>query len=379
MGESRPQLTNVHLTRAFIHLDRFKDNMALLKRLASNRALFPAVKANAYGHGIKIIAPALVDLGYTTLCVAHIPEAIEIRENFPAARCIILSPTLPENAPLIVEYDFQPVVADLDFVAALNDAALKKEKQIGIHLKVDTGMGRVGIPPENVLEFLDSCRAYSNINIQGIMSHFARADEADQLFSARQIEVFSAIKKKTAKYCIPCYHIANSAAIFDLPAAHFDAVRPGISIYGLRPSSEIRNPAVKFLKPVMSLETRITQLKRVPPHTGLSYGHAFITEKSSLIATVPCGYGDGYLRSLSNRAEVLVGGSRCRQVGRICMDQMLIDVTPLQGQVKTGDGVVLIGRQGEEEITAEELAGKIGTINYEIVTAIAHRVPRIPL
>jgi alanine racemase len=172
-------------------------------------------------------------------------------------------------------------------------------------------------------------------------------------------------------------HMANSAAILDLPDAGFDAVRPGIAVYGLAPSPEISNPQVQVLEPVLEWKTRITFLKEVPAGTGLSYGHAFHTERPSLIATLPVGYGDGLSRNLSGKLEVLAGGVRCPQVGRITMDQSLIDVTALRGQVALGDEVVIIGRQGEEEVTADELAGLLGTINYEVVTAISQRVPRV--
>jgi len=172
-------------------------------------------------------------------------------------------------------------------------------------------------------------------------------------------------------------HMANSAAIFDLPESHFDAVRPGIALYGLSPSATIANRRVSELKPVLEWKSQITFLKEVPSGTGLSYGHAFHTQKPSMIATVPIGYGDGLARNLSNEIEVLVRGVRCPQVGRITMDMSLIDVTALGGQVEPGDEVVVIGQQGNEKITAEELAAKLGTINYEIVTCISHRVPRV--
>ncbi|MDT8284854.1 MAG: alanine racemase, partial [Thermovirgaceae bacterium] len=189
--------------------------------------------------------------------------------------------------------------------------------------------------------------------------------------------LFEQVKEASERYSIPFFHFANSAAIFDLPEAHFDAARPGISIYGLRPSLTMLNPRVEELRPVLEWKTRITFLKEVPAGTGLSYGHIFHTERPSLIATIPLGYGDGMSRLLSNKLEVLILGRRCPQVGRICMDQCLVDVTALRGRVNVGDEVVIIGRQGGERVTADEVAEKLGTINYEIVTHIARRVPRI--
>ena len=200
-----------------------------------------------------------------------------------------------------------------------------------------------------------------------------------RVVSRKKINIFEQLKIASQEYGIESYHMANSAAIFDLPEACFDAARPGISIYGLRPSNMILNPRVNQLKPVLEWKTRIIFLKEVPAGTGLSYGHMFHTEKPSLIATIPLGYGDGFSRLFLNDVEFLVGGLRCQQVGRICMDQCLVDVTALRGKVNLGDEVVIIGRQDKEEITADELAERLGTINYEIVTNIAHRVPRIPV
>ncbi len=209
------------------------------------------------------------------------------------------------------------------------------------------------------------------------MSHFPRADEKNKDYSHEQLARFRQVVEATKGYGIEVRHMANSAAILDLPGSYFDAVRPGIAIYGLRPSREINNARARELKPVLEWKTRITFLKEVPAGTGLSYSHAFHTQRPSLIATIPVGYGDGLSRNLSNSLEVLVRGIRCPQVGRITMDMSLIDVTALRGQVEPGDEVVLIGAQGEAEVTADELAAKLGTINYEVVTCISHRVPRV--
>ena len=368
---------NTHLTQAIIHLDHLSHNMALLQKQAGNRPLYPAIKANAYGHDAKIIAKHLLGLGYTTLCTAHISEAAELVEKGIDATFIILSPTLAENSRYLVEYGFQPVVCSQVQLQSLAETAATKGKQITIHVKVDTGMGRMGVSPDQMLVFLDECKKYPEIIIGGICSHFPRADESDLSFSHKQIATFIQLKEKTKKYNIPLYHIANSAALFALPEARFDVVRPGISIYGLKPSASMQVPELEKLKPVMSLKSRITLIKEVVEGTGISYGHMYRTEKPSLIATIPLGYGDGLSRSLSNRLEVLIGGERCRQVGRICMDQCMVDVTPRCGRVTIGDEVVIFGTQGGEVITVDDIAKQQNTINYEIVTAISGRVPRI--
>ena len=366
-----------HLTKVFIHLDRLTHNLQLLKREVGDRPLWPCIKANAYGHGAEIVARHLVRLGYDTLGVANVAEAVALVETGIEATFVIFSPTLPEHSEAIVEYGFEPVVCTLEMVESLAVEAEKRGREISVHLKVDTGMGRIGIRPEEVPDFLGRCRDFPGLRVRGIMSHFPRADERDKAFSLEQIESFRRVIEAAKPYGIKVRHMANSAAILDLPDSHFDAVRPGIAIYGLRPSWEIANPHVHELQPVLEWKSRITFLKEVPAGSGLSYGHAYHTERPSLIATVPVGYGDGLSRNLSNNLDLLVCGVRCPQVGRITMDQSLIDVTALRGEVELGDEAVIIGRQGDEEVHADELARKLGTINYEIVTCITNRVPRV--
>lgn len=363
---------NGHLSVAWINLDNLAHNMRLLQELAE-RPLWPAIKANAYGHGMELVAEALVGLGYEKLCVAHVGEAAVLHAAGIRARILVLSASLPEHAEALVHYGCEVTVCTMEMVEALAAAAARAGRSVTVHIKIDTGMSRIGIRPEATSAFLRRCRSLSGIEVSGLMSHFARADEADKSFSQLQLERFD---QATQGETLTVRHIANSAAIFDLVEARCDAARPGISIYGLRPSAEIVNHRVEELKPVLSWKTRITYLKEVPMGTGLSYGHSFRTLRPSLIATVPVGYGDGFSRALSNNCALLVQGRRCPQLGRITMDQCLIDVTELRGRVRLGDEAIIIGRQGNEEISADELAAKLGTINYEIVTAISARVPR---
>ncbi|HMA79993.1 MAG TPA: alanine racemase [Candidatus Binatia bacterium] len=365
------------LTQAFIHLDHLAHNLRLLQRQAAPAAVWPVIKANAYGHDAAMVAAQLVRLGCQTLCVADVEEAIALIDAGSSATFIILSATLPRHSETLVAYDCQPVVCTLEMVEALATAARKLAKRISVHVKVDTGMGRLGIPPEEVTAFLDRCRDFPAIDVRGLMSHFPRADEADKSYSIAQLAHFRQVVELTQSYGIKTVHMANSAAIFALPDSHFDAVRPGIALYGLQPAAPIAHPTARELKPVLELKSQVIFLKEVAPGTGLSYGHAFHTQCPSLIATLPIGYGDGLSRNLSGRIDVLVRGVRCPQVGRITMDLSLIDVTALRGQVELGDEAVIIGRQGTAELSAEELASKLGTINYEIVTGISHRVPRV--
>jgi alanine racemase len=364
-------------TRALVHLDRVTHNLRLLRELAGGQALWPAVKANAYGHGAELLARHLVGIGCDTLCVAHAEEAVELLESGVRARFVVMSASLPEQSELFVEHDLEPVVTTFEGVQALARAAERAGRTVAVHAAVDTGMGRIGLPPEAMRDFLEHCGGLSGLRVRGVMSHFPRADEADKSFSQGQIEAFRGVREATRGLGVEVYHLANSAGILDLPDSRFDAARPGIAVYGLAPSDAIRNPRARELRPALEWKTRITFLKEVPAGVGLSYGHRYRTEQPSLIATIPVGYGDGLSRRLSNRFEVLVGGSRCPQVGTITMDQCLVDVTRLRGRVAIGDEVVLIGRQADACVTADEIAGRLGTIHYEVVTGIARRVPRL--
>jgi len=364
------------LTQAFIHLDHLTHNLRLLQKQAGGTQVWPVLKANAYGHDAAMVAAHLARLGCHTLCVADVEEAIALIDGGSRATFIILSATLPQHCEAMVVYDCQPVVCTLEMVEALAAVGKKFGKRVSVHVKVDTGMGRLGIPPDMLATFLDHCRNFPEIQVRGLMSHFPRADEADQSYSIAQLARFRRVVELTKHFGIKTYHMANSAAIFALADSHFDAVRPGIALYGLQPAA-IAHGAASELKPVLELKSQVIFLKEVAAGVGLSYGHAFHTQRPSLIATLPIGYGDGLSRNLSGRVEVLLRGVRCPQVGRVTMDMSLIDVTALRGQIELGDEAVIIGRQGTEEISADELASKLGTINYEIVTGISHRVPRV--
>ena len=360
-----------------INLKNLEHNLEILQGEVGERSVWPVIKANAYGHDATIIGRHLIKLGYDTLCVARPSEAIALIDSGIHAKFLILSATLPDDAEEIVAHNLVPVICTIPMLDALNREAKKANKTIEAHLKVDTGMGRVGVSPRQVGSFLKRCEGLESVSISGLMSHLARADEADKTPSDSAIRVFDGIVRAVASSAIVYHHIANSAGILDLPTSHFDAVRPGIAMYGLQPSREIANPRSKNLKPVLEWTTRITFLKEVPSATGLSYGHAYTTNKETLAATLPVGYGDGLSRRLSGNLDVIVGGRRCPQIGRITMDQCLVDVSPLKNRVSVGDDVVLIGRQRDVKISADEWAVRSDTINYEIVTGISSRIPRV--
>ncbi len=366
-----------HLTQATINLANLSDNIAVLQRLAGDRPLLPAIKANAYGHGAAEVARHLLALGYDTFCIGPINEAITLIEDGLDARFIVLSPTLAQNSSYIVEYALQPVVCTIDQIDSLAKEARKKGTTVKVHIKVDTGMGRVGIQPSEFRGFWQYCQKTSHIEVEGICSHFPMADSVDPSFSRGQIEQFASLEEHIEGSARPLFHIANSAALLSLSESRFDAIRPGIAVYGLSPSPAMRSPALTELKPVLSLTSRITYVKEVAKGTGISYGHLYHSDRPMCIATIPIGYGDGLSRMLSNRLEVLVGGQRCRQVGLICMDQCMIDISALRGRVCLGDEVVIIGSQGENRITVDELAERQGTTSYEIVTALSERISRV--
>jgi len=363
-------------TRALVHLDRLAHNLRLLQELVGPRRLWPAIKANAYGHDARLVAPRLVALGYDTLCVSFVQEAVELIESGVRARFVVMAAPLPEESEAIVEHELEPVVCSEPMLDALARAATRAGRRVAVHVKIDTGMGRIGIRPDEVPGFLARVREHPALRVKGLMSHFARAGETDKGFSREQIARFERVRQATRGGDWLC-HLANSAAVFDLPESHLDAARPGIAIYGLPPSATLASPRVRELQPVLEWVTRVSFVKEVSAGVGLSYGHAFRTERPSLVATLPVGYGDGLHRSLSGRFDVLVHGRRCPQVGTITMGQCLVDVTALRDRVVLGDPVVLIGQQGDETISADEMASRLGTLHYEIVTAIARRVPRI--
>ena len=365
------------LTRVILSLSRLDHNMKLLREIAGGRPLWPAVKANGYGHGAVEVTRRLVETGYTTICVAHAAEAEELEAAGIKARLVILSPDLGGAAPEVAARGWEPVVCTMAQLEALSREGEKQKRRIRIHMKTDTGMGRVGFPEAEAGAALRRALSLEGVTVASVMTHFPRADEADKSYSLAQLERFLLMRKEFTLLGVPLFHAANSAALFDLPGSHLDLCRPGISVYGLKPSPTVINPRTAELKPILTWSTRITQLKEVPAGTGLSYGHTYITKVPSLIASLPVGYGDGLLRLLSGKMDVLIGGVRCPQAGRICMDQCVVDVTALRGRVKLGDEAVLVGSQGTEEITVDQMAEALGTINYEITTQIARRVPRI--
>jgi alanine racemase len=336
--------------------------------------LMVTLKADAYGHGALRTARTALTSGAQALAVATLGEARALREAGIAAPILVLGYTPPWQAREAVEQRVTCTVFDLDAARALGEAAAARERQVAVHLKVDTGMARLGIPPEAAGDFLRALGGLPGLHVEGIYTHFATADSADETFGRLQLGRFAGLLADLARAGLrpPLAHAANSAALLRFPEARFDMVRPGIACYGLHPSPDTPLPA--GFRPVLSFHTEVAQVKELPAGTPLSYGGAFVTQRPSRIATIPVGYGGGFRRSPHWR-HVLVGGQRAPLVGRVNMDYALIDVSEIAG-VRRGAAVVLIGAQGVDAISAEEVAGWLGTINYEIVATILPRVPR---
>jgi len=334
------------------------------------------VKANGYGHGATEISPTLARAGADAFGVATLEEAVQLREAGIQAPLIVLAGVFPAQLDTFVEYKLTPVVHDLISLKALDRESSRRQVELGVHLKIDTGMGRLGFLAAEADQWIAAIKQAESLHIQGVFSHFSHAESVQGDYTQKQLEIFKRVlgQLRSAGVIPDLVHLANSAATITLPAAYFDMVRPGLMLYGVYPSPNMKEQI--NLKPVLSWKTKILQLKNVPSGTSVSYGQTYVTERESLIATLPIGYADGYPRVLSNRGEALVRGQRARIAGRVCMDLTMIDVTDIRN-VRQGDEVVLLGRQGGAEISADEIAAWANTISYEILTSIGTRVPRI--
>ncbi|HTF99319.1 MAG TPA: alanine racemase [Nitrospirota bacterium] len=363
-------------TAARIDLGALEQNFTRVKRSVGNRKILAVVKAGAYGHGAVAVSRCLLSQGADMLGVALVEEGEELRSAGIEAPILVMGPLFPEQAVRAADLQLTPVVFSMPFAQALDRAAARRNSRLAVHVKIDTGMGRIGIPPEDAVAFISSLHTLPHIEVQGLMTHFADADLRDKAYATSQMERFCAVIKRLEErgVSIPLRHAANSAAVLDFNQALFTMVRPGLMLYGYDPVENV--VAREGLQPVLSLVTRIAFLKRVPPGVPISYGRTFVTQRDSVIATLPIGYADGFSRKLSNKGEVLVRGQRVPVVGRVCMDMCMIDVTEVRG-VSEGDEAVLIGRQGDERITADEIAAKTDTISYEVLCGIGSRVPRI--
>jgi alanine racemase len=346
--------------------------------VGSHIKILSMVKANGYGHGAPAIAKTLADEGADAFAVATVEEALELRRHSITAPILVLTGVYLDQLELFFDHDLTAVAHDIGALQQLDAAVARRGGSLNLHIKIDTGMGRIGFLPGEIDLWLGQLTQLKAVKVVGIFSHFSRAESVEGEYTRKQVEIFNHVVRRLREEGIapPLIHLANSAATIALPAAYFNMVRPGLMLYGVYPTSAMT--ARISLKPVLSWKTRILQLKKVPSNTSISYGQTFTTKHDSLIATLPVGYADGYPRLLSNRGQALVGGKRAPVAGRVCMDLTMLDVTDI-GKIQQGDEVVLLGAQGNETISADEMAAWADTISYEILTSIGARVPRIHL
>lgn len=365
-------------TFAEINLDNFIFNLNQLKnKLGANTKLMAVIKANAYGHGALKISRVALNNGADSLGVALLEEAMELKEEGINAPILVFGYISSFDLEKAIERKIRQTVFSYQQALSISRAALNQNKEALIHIKIDTGMRRIGFWPERKsLEEIEEIYRLPGIKVEGFYTHFACAEKEDKSYTQEQMHRFLTFIKalKEQGFEPGLLHTANSAALIDLPSTHLDLVRPGIALYGLYPSF-VQCEKIE-LKTVLSLKSEIIQLKVVPAGSGISYNHTFRTSHQSIIATLPIGYADGLNRRLSNKGEVLVKGKKVPIVGAICMDQCLIDVSSIN-DVEVGDEAVLLGAQGREIITADEIADRLGTISYEVLTSISNRVPRL--
>jgi alanine racemase len=364
-------------TYASINLENLKYNFARIKeKVEPTTAVMAVVKANAYGHGDVEVAKILEAEGADTFGVAMAEEGIRLRQAGIKKPIILLGGLFPGQAPLCFEDDLTPVVFDLATAKELNTLASARKVKKKIHVKIDTGMGRLGILTDEVESFFASLKELASIEVEGLLSHFADMEVEDKAYSNAQLATFLETADRVDALGLKpgIRHMSNSASIIDFPDSHLDMIRPGLMLYGAYPRERFRG--LIELKPALELKSEITHIKRLPQGSSISYGRTFVTERESVIATIPVGYGDGLPRRLSGKGEVIVRGKMAPIAGVVCMDLTMIDVTDIAGAA-VGDEVVLIGTQGALTITVEEVAEKAGTISYEILCNIGARVPRL--
>lgn len=351
------------------------------RRIGPERLLMAVVKANGYGHDASLVAPIFLEAGADRLAVATLAEAVPLRQAGVTAPILILGYTPAWQAEAAVRLELTATVYDLETARALDQAAAALGRRIPVHVKVNTGMNRLGLLPEAVPPFLAAMQTYRHLNVEGIFTHFATADAEDKTFAHEQLGRFQRLlaELEAAGLRPPLAHAANSAATLTLPQAHLDMVRCGIALYGLDPDVD-ECPLPPGFRPALSWKAQVAHVMALQPGDGVSYGHEFVASRPMVAAVIPVGYADGFPRAPLHWRNVLIHGAPAPILGRVCMDQTIVDVTDIvasAGPVRQGDEVVLIGRQGRQELSAEEVGRRLGTINYDVVSRILARVPRV--
>ncbi|HIZ81914.1 MAG TPA: alanine racemase [Candidatus Mediterraneibacter pullistercoris] len=365
---------------ATVDLDAIAYNMEQMrKRIGEDARLIVVVKTDGYGHGAVPVAEMLEEFPYVWgYAVACLEEGIELKRHGIEKPVMVLGCVFPDQYAEMVSHDIRPTVYMEEMAQAISAEAEKQGKTAHLHIKIDTGMGRLGFPvSEESADTIERISRLPNIRIEGMFTHFARADEADKTYTMMQHELFLKMKGMTEErgIVIQYYDCDNSAGIIDFPEMKHDLARAGISTYGMYPSDEVDKEAVS-LKPALTLTSHVSYVKDIEPGTAISYGGTFVADRKMRVATIPVGYGDGYPRSLSNKGYVLIRGKRAKILGRVCMDQFMADVTDIPG-AEFMDLVTLIGRDGDERITVEELSDLSGRFHYEFVCCLGKRIPRV--
>ncbi len=360
-----------------INLDHIAHNISQFKAIAgSETEIMAVVKADGYGHGAVAVATVAISAGASSLAVAFVEEGIDLRRSGITAPILLLGYTDPLQFSSLLDFNLIPTVFGYDTALQYSALAAAKGVTLPIHLKVDTGMGRVGLLPDEAVEVIARIYRLPGLQTLGFFTHLAAAETEDGIYTAEQIKLFNRIIERCGEKGVTfnIIHAANSAASINCHDSYYNLMRLGLAMYGLYPSPELRNGPVK-LRQAMSFKSRVVLVKKMPPGSSISYGCTYRTTGEALIATIPVGYADGYSRLLSNKGQVLIRGQRAPVVGAICMDHLMADVTEIPG-VRLHDEVVLYGCQGGEEITVEENAVLIGTVNYELLCAVDKRVSR---
>ncbi len=365
---------------AEIDLDAVLFNMEQMKnRIGGDAQLIAVVKTDGYGHGAVPIARMLEEVSYVWgYAVACLEEAVQLKENGIKKPVLVLGCVFPDQYEEMIRYDIRPTVYTEEMAEELSKEAARRGKDVFFHIKIDTGMGRIGFAVnEESVETIERISRLPHVRMEGMYTHFAKADETDKTYTLRQHERFLFMKGQLERrgVTVQYYDCDNSAGIIDFPDMKHDLARAGISTYGMYPSKEVHKEAVA-LKPALSLISHVTFVKDVEPGTAISYGGTFVAKEKMKVATIPVGYGDGYPRSLSNKGSVLIHGKRARILGRVCMDQFMVDVTDIP-ETKFMDRVVLVGSDGDDRISVEELSELSGRFNYEFVCCLGKRIPRV--
>ena len=370
-------MDNHRPTWAEIDLAAIKHNLSAIKRAVGNAGIMVMVKANAYGHGMLEVSRVCCQEKVDFFGVASLDEALTLKQEIKDIPILVLGYIPPSDAITVVAQDIRPCIFTLESALVMSKAAIQLNRSAYLHIKLDTGMGRIGfLPDDNSLDLLQEIAALPGVTIEGIFTHLAEADLEDSSFTREQIKTFTRFINQLEErgINIPLKHCSNSAALMNFPEAHFDMVRAGILLYGLFPSPPIKPEKIDVI-PAMTLKSRVSYVKTLPAGHSISYNRTYYCPQETRVATIPIGYADGYSRLLSNRVQALINGKLVPLVGNVCMDMCMFDVSGV-GEVKEGDEVILFGRP-EDGVTADDVARAMGTINYEVVSSLGSRVPRI--